>query len=562
MNALIGGPANGDGAEEMAAFRQTGGPQNPRQSSRRTAANEVDISKMTAAETAKMLSEKAKHPASNSGSVRYRSKNKVMAHHQLLAEELSKQQQQQQQQKPIAVNRLHSQERYSDDDDEEDNDEFVRGKRPVQAAVVISQRAVESRRRRRRSDSSSSSSSSSPSSSDDGSRKRSRKYGRNSNNRRDRRRRADESGSSSSSSDEEDDRRRNQRVLASRRMQKEPETILPKPNDLLDAKDEIDRKEDSDSSLEEMSARDHKPQVERLVPEPKKLSGKSGAYHDEDESDSSSSSGSSSSSSSRSSSSTSSSSEEDEPVRLKPIFVPKRKRNLIQSEEKKLEEEELRLHLEKERNVKRKAESRALVAKELAMAETSYNQDADDEENDESRGAINAPPNDDDELDKEKERSAWEIRELERLLVSIDEAESRRREEEEYARRKKLTDAECLQEDIQSGRYQAPGASRERKSDGGESANSSHLNRFFHRGAYYMDESEWDEGDVRRKAAEYASAATGEDKIDKSKLPEVMQVKNFGRARQNTKYKGLSKEDTTDKSAQVLPLRMQERPKR
>jgi len=71
-----------------------------------------------------------------------------------------------------------------------------------------------------------------------------------------------------------------------------------------------------------------------------------------------------------------------------------------------------------------------------------------------------------------------------------------------------------------------------------------------------MDDSEWDEGDVRHKSTEYAMAHTGDDPpIDASKLPEVMRVKNFGRARQNTRYKGLAKEDTTDRSARILPLR-------
>jgi hypothetical protein len=59
---------------------------------------------------------------------------------------------------------------------------------------------------------------------------------------------------------------------------------------------------------------------------------------------------------------------------------------------------------------------------------------------------------------------------------------------------------------------------------------------------------------VRHKAKEYERAATGEDKIDKSKLPEIMQVKGFGLARMGTKYKGLSKEDTTDKRNETLPI--------
>ena len=69
-----------------------------------------------------------------------------------------------------------------------------------------------------------------------------------------------------------------------------------------------------------------------------------------------------------------------------------------------------------------------------------------------------------------------------------------------------------------------------------------------------MDEEEWEEGDVREKAAEYARAATGEDKVDKSQLPKVMQVKGFGRSRQNTRYQGLAKEDTTDRRADYLSL--------
>ena len=55
----------------------------------------------------------------------------------------------------------------------------------------------------------------------------------------------------------------------------------------------------------------------------------------------------------------------------KPVFVPKHKRNLVQPEEKKWEEEEARQQREKEREGKRKMESRAMVAKQLATAAAS-----------------------------------------------------------------------------------------------------------------------------------------------------------------------------------------------
>lgn len=71
-----------------------------------------------------------------------------------------------------------------------------------------------------------------------------------------------------------------------------------------------------------------------------------------------------------------------------------------------------------------------------------------------------------------------------------------------------------------------------------------------------MDEKEWDESDVRHKAAEYAQAATEADKT-RAEMPDIMKKSKagqFGRANQNLRYQGLNAEDTTDRSMKVLPL--------
>merc|ERR1711992_189197 len=64
------------------------------------------------------------------------------------------------------------------------------------------------------------------------------------------------------------------------------------------------------------------------------------------------------------------------------------------------------------------------------------------------------------------------------------------------------------------------------------------MQKYYHRGAFFMHEEE----NVYKRDI---SGATLEDKFDKTVLPKVMQVKNFGRSGR-TKYTHLVDQDTTD----------------
>lgn len=161
-------------------------------------------------------------------------------------------------------------------------------------------------------------------------------------------------------------------------------------------------------------------------------------------------------------------------------------------------------------------------------------------------GNLLPPPDDDDDNEQEyamKSRDEWEARELMRIMREVEEKIKLNTEADDQYNQEVLGH-ECSKVS-------------EKRNTTNEKNHGNYLQRYYHRGAFYLDEDTLQEAgatDVRHKASEYARSATLEDKIDKAKLPKVMQVKKFGFAGYSTKYKGLKMEDTTDKNIRHMPI--------
>ena len=452
-------------------------------------------------------------------------------------------------------------------------------RKKVEARVIVKNTAIigDGKDQRRRNNSSSSRSSSSESDSSNGSSSSSSKsYGKHRRRRRRRRgtnhRSDDDDSSSSSEEDEADIRRRRVRERAAR--ESEVLGVHSISNNVV--KSAMKEAEDTllldniNSDREKRRSIDDEMRRDSVVESPKHVRRDSTSSTSDDSS--------TSLSSDDSSSSPSSSSDESDHIIdatkmtsfARPVFVPKSQRGTvtdIDMQQKKLDDIEERKRTEAQ---KRAIKSRALVAEMTSeaakKAENDYNNDGGDEfDTGETGGVFEIVPDDTDPTDENgnnleaivAERDAWEVRELLRILRDIDHVAEQEKERKELERRRALTDDERLAEDRLSGRYRTPGETR-RSNNNKEDGKNSYLQRFHHRGAFYMDEDTLNNAgkdDVRHKAAEYARAATGEDKIDKSALPKVMQTKYFGLSGHSTKYQGLAKEDTTDKKMDFLPIR-------
>jgi microfibrillar-associated protein 1 len=133
--------------------------------------------------------------------------------------------------------------------------------------------------------------------------------------------------------------------------------------------------------------------------------------------------------------------------------------------------------------------------------------------------------------DVENEYNAWRIRNADRKARERMRRKELLNEMKILEKRRLMTDEERKDDDLLNN------IDRFRK----ERPKQKFLQKYFHKGAFYNDE-------VKTVLERDFSQPTLEDHFNRDVLPEVLQVKNFGKAGRS-KWTHLSKEDTTDRKS-------------
>ncbi|GAC75553.1 microfibrillar-associated protein MFAP1 [Moesziomyces antarcticus T-34] len=214
------------------------------------------------------------------------------------------------------------------------------------------------------------------------------------------------------------------------------------------------------------------------------------------------------------------------PPLAKPIFVPKRARTTIAAGTADTEaaQEDAEAKAEEEA-AKRRQEAHDLAAATIKrqLAEKEYQEthatDVDDT----------------DGLDPEAEFEAWRQRELARLQRDREALDEKRKAQAELDAFRALPESEKER----LGRERAKQQAAEKREQRG---NPAFLQKYYHKGSFFQDM------DILQR--DYTEATSSQ--VDVSKLPKMMQVRNFG-AKGRSKWTHLANEDTS-KSAMKLDM--------
>ena len=220
-------------------------------------------------------------------------------------------------------------------------------------------------------------------------------------------------------------------------------------------------------------------------------------------------------------------SEEEDEV-IKPMFIPKHKRDTLKNQATIELEEELKLQERCLKNDMRQEQTRQMVAESMKRNDERNNLDSTDVDSD-----AGIPDNLDD-VDDEVEFDNWKLREMKRLARDAEERELIELERSYIEKRRQMTDEERLEDDRRMGKF-----------DNKEVDKSKYkfLQKYYHKGAFYVDEKSLKgKDDVRVR--DYSAPTLADKGVNREALPKMMQVKNFGK-RGRTKYTHLVDQDTT-----------------
>ncbi|KAF4581835.1 hypothetical protein GQ602_006459 [Ophiocordyceps camponoti-floridani] len=152
----------------------------------------------------------------------------------------------------------------------------------------------------------------------------------------------------------------------------------------------------------------------------------------------------------------------------------------------------------------------------------------------EARKKCHRPDDTTDDIDPEAEEAAWRVRELKRLKRGRATMEQREKEREEVERRRNLTAEERAAEDEAHLARQ--------RSEKDSKGKMSYMQKYFHRGAFFQDETE-KAGLLQR---DIMGSRFQDDIRNREALPEYMQRRDMTKLGRKgaTKYKDMRTEDT------------------